>query len=131
MNRLNPLYIVLLLFTVLFISFFSLINIKKVYSEKLEETNEIQIKAKEYNSLVSYWKNEEFIQKTLDEILKNPLFKNENIVKTETKESIKIRIETPNSQILDSFLNKILNKQLIIKKMELDKNYINLEIGIK
>ena len=131
MNRLNPLYIVLLLFTVLFISFFSLINIKKVYSEKLEETNEIQIKAKEYNSLVSYWKNEEFIQKTLDEILKNPLFKNENIVKTETKESIKIRIETPNSQILDSFLNKILNKQLIIKKIELDKNYINLEIGIK
>lgn len=131
MNRLNPLYIILLLFTVLFISFFSLINIKKVYSEKLEETNEIQIKSKEYNSLVSYWKNEEFIQKTLDEILKNPLFKNENIVKTETKESIKIRIETPNSQILDSFLNKILNKQLIIKKMELDKNYINLEIGIK
>lgn len=131
MNRLNPLYIVLLLFTVLFISFFSLINIKKVYSEKLEETNEIQIKSKEYNSLVSYWKNEEFIQKTLDEILKNPLFKNENIVKTETKESIKIRIETPNSQILDSFLNKILNKQLIIKKIELDKNYINLEIGIK
>ena len=131
MNRLNPLYIILLLFTVLFISFFSLINIKKIYSEKLEETNEIQIKAKEYNSLVSYWKNEKFIQKTLDEILKNPLFKNENIVKTETKESIKIRIETPNSQILDSFLNKILNKQLIIKKMELDKNYINLEIGIK
>ena len=33
--------------------------------------------------------------------------------------------------ILNGFLNKILNKKLIIKKLELDKSYIDLEIGLK
>lgn len=131
MNRLNPLYVVFLLFTILFISFFSLSNIKKLYSEKLVEVNDIQTKAKEYKSLVSYWKNQEFVSKTVDEIVKSSTFKNENIVKTETNEIIKIKIESTNPDILDSFLNKILNKQLIIRKMELDRNHIYVEIGIK
>lgn len=131
MTRINPLYIILLFLTLFFISFYLLSKQKEVYLEKSLQTIQLEIKAKEYKDLSNSWKNEKFINKTLDEILKNSIFKNEKIVKTVTKESIKIKIETTDSRILDNFLNRVLNKQLIIKKLELDKNFIILEIGTK
>lgn len=131
MNRLNPLYIILLLLTIVFISFFSLSNEKSLYLEKVKETKMIEEKALEYKAMTSYWRNENFINKTVDEILKSSMFKNEQIIKTSSKDSIKIKIESSNPQVLDNFLNRVLNKQLIIKNLELDKNYINLEIGTK
>lgn len=131
MNRLNPLYLILLLLTIVFISFFSLSNEKSLYLEKVKETKMIEEKALEYKAMTSYWRNENFINKTVDEILKSSMFKNEQIIKTSSKDSIKIKIESSNPQVLDNFLNRVLNKQLIIKNLELDKNYINLEIGTK
>lgn len=131
MNRLNPLYLVLLFLTLVFISFFSLLNEKKLYLEKVDESRLFEQKASEFQSLISYWKNEKFINKTIDEILKNSLFKNEQITKTASKESIKIKIESSNPQVLDNFLNRFLNKQLIIKNLEIDKNFISLEVGLK
>ena len=131
MKRLNPLYLLSLFFNIVFLSFYLLKNKKNDYLEKIQEISNLQIKAKEYKDLSESWKNESFINKTLDEILKSSSFKNENITKTATKESIKIKLESSNSTILDNFLNKILNKPLIIKKLELQKSSITLEIGIK
>ncbi len=131
MIRINPLYIILLFLTLFFISFYLVSNQKKLYLEKSLETIQLETKAKEYKDLSNSWKNEKYINKTLDEILKNSIFKNEKIVKTATKESIKIKIETTDSRVLDNFLNRVLNKQLIIKKLELDKNFIILEVGTK
>jgi uncharacterized protein YktA (UPF0223 family) len=131
MTRINPLYIILLFLTLFFISFYLVSNQKKLYLEKSLETIQLETKAKEYKDLSNSWKNEKYINKTLDEILKNSIFKNEKIVKTATKESIKIKIETTDSRVLDNFLNRVLNKQLIIKKLELDKNFIILEVGTK
>lgn len=81
--------------------------------------------------MTSYWKNEAFVNKTIDEIVKNSMFKNEQITKTASKEGVILKIESSNPQVLDTFLNRVLNKQLVIKNLELDKNFINLEIGIK
>ena len=63
--------------------------------------------------------------------MKNSMFKNEQITKTASKDSVILKLESSNPQVLDSFLNRVLNKQLVIKKLELNKNFINLEIGIK
>ena len=131
MNRLNPLYLILLSLTIVFVSFFSLSNEKKFYLEKVDESKLLQQKASEYLSFIGHWKDEKFINKTIDDILKNSLFKNEQITKTTSKESIKIRIESSNQQVLDNFLNRFLNKQLMIKNLEIDKNFINLEVGLK
>ena len=117
--------------TLLFISFFSLSNEKKSYFEKIDQVNQLQQKAQEYKYLTSYWKNEAFVNKTIDEIMKNSMFKNEQITKTASKDSVILKLESSNPQVLDSFLNRVLNKQLVIKKLELDKNFINFEIGIK
>lgn len=131
MNRLNPLYVILLFITITFISFYSSSNEKSLYSEKIEEAKNLQIKALEFKNLVNSWTNEKYINSTLNEILKSQVFENQQIIKTVTKENIKIRIESTNPQVLDTFLNKILNKQLIIKKLEMQSSFIDLEIGIK
>ncbi len=131
MNRLNPSYIILLFATILFLSFYTTSNEKNLYIEKVNEVKNLQTKALEYKNLVNSWTNEKYINSTLDEILKSQIFVNQQITKIATKESIKIKIESSNSQVLDTFLNKILNKQLIIKKLELNQNFIDLEIGIK
>ena len=85
----------------------------------------------EFTNLVNSWTNEKYINNTLDEILKSQIFANQQITRTATKESIKIKIQSTNPQVLDTFLNKILNKQLIIRKLELNTNFIDLEVGIK
>ena len=67
----------------------------------------------------------------MDLILKNKIFSNQKILKASTNELIKLKIESDDPKILDNFLNTILNKELAIKKLEIEKRYINLEIGIK
>lgn len=131
MNRLNPLYLILLFITIVFLSFYSTSNKKELYFEKVLEVKNLQQKALEFKTLTNTWINEKFVNNTLDEILKSSMFKNEQIIKTVTKESVKIKIESSNPQILDTFINKILNKELVIKKLELTTNSIDLEIGIK
>ena len=131
MNRLNPLYIILLFITIVFLSFYSISNGKKNYYKKVEETKQLEIKALEFKNSVNTWTNESYVNNILDEILKSQILAIEQISRSSTKELIKIKIDSANPEILDIFLNKVLNKQLIIKKMQLDKNSINLEIGIK
>lgn len=131
MKRLNPLYIILLFVTFAFLSFYISSNQKEAYIEKLNEVKNLQIKALEFRNLVNTWRNEKYINSALDEILRSQIFANQQITRTSTKEAIKIRIHSVNPQVLDTFLNKILNKQLIIKKLELNTNFIDLEVGSK
>ena len=131
MNRLNPLYVILLFITITFISFYSNSNAKNLYLEKIDEAKNLQIKALEFTNLVNSWTNEKYINSTLNEILKSQVFENQQIIKIATKENIKIKIESANQQVLDALLNKILNRQLIIKKLVMNSNSIDLEIGIK
>lgn len=117
--------------TFAFLSFYTSSNQKEAYIEKLNEVKNLQIKALEFRNLVNTWRNEKYINSTLDEILRSQIFANQQITRTSTKEAIKIRIHSVNPQVLDTFLNKILNKQLIIKKLELNTNFIDLEVGSK
>lgn len=131
MKRLNPLYVILLFLTILIISIFSLNKEKNNFKEKSQEYSTFKIKAKEYKNLKEQWLNEKFVNETLDQILKNKMFSNQKILRATTKDLVKVRIESDDPKILDSFLNKILNKQLELKKLEIEKRFINLEIGIK
>lgn len=131
MNRLNPLYVIALSFTIVFVSFFLLNTESKNYDLKTKEFNTIAVKAKEYKQFKASWNNKSFVNKTLNQILRSSTFKNQKILRVNGKNSIKLKMISSNQKILNSFLNKLLNKKLIIKKLELDKSYIDLEIGLK
>lgn len=131
MKRLNPLYLIALFFTITFISFFLLNSKKEEYKASYLEYENLQTIAKEYSGLTQQYRNEKYVNETLDSILKNRIFSNQKILRTKTNNVIKLKIESNDGNILDSFLNKVLNKPLIINKLQLEKNYINLEIGVK
>ena len=130
MNRINPLYLIALTLTVLFISVYSLNSEKKFFVEKKDELNLIKQKSKDYKSYKESWNNEAFVSKTLDDILRSRQFSNQKVLRAKTKNSIKVKIQSTNQNILNAFLNKILNKKLIIRKLEIEKSFVNVEIGI-
>ena len=131
MNRLNPLYVIALAFTVVFVSFFLLKEELKLYKQNNSEFNTIQVKAKEYKDYKNSWDNKTFVNKTLNQILRSSSFKKQKVLRVDTQTAVKVKMISENPRVLNSFLNKILNKKLVIKKLELDKTYIDLEIGIK
>ena len=131
MKRLNPLYIISLFMTILFISIFLLSEQKDLLKEKTEELNQIQIKAKEYKSLKNSWNNEKYANETLDLILKNKMFSNQKILKASTNELLKLKIQSDDPKILDSFLNKVLTKVLAMTTLVSKKKNIKLEKRIK
>lgn len=131
MKRLNPLYVILLFLTIAFLSFYMLNIEKDNYELKVKELEQLKVKSSDFKQLKSSWSNKEFVNKTLDQILRNKTFSNQKVLRVQTTNAIKLKMESFDPKVLDMFLNKILNKQLIIKKLELDKTYINLEIGVK
>lgn len=131
MNRLNPLYVIALAITVMFVSFFLLNEETKTYETKTSEFNTISLKTKEFKQYKSSWNNKAFVNKTLNQILRSSTFRNQKVLRVDGNNSIKLKLISENPKILNSFLNKLLNKKLIIKKLELDKSYIDLEIGLK
>ena len=130
MNRINPLYLIALTLTILFISLYLLNKEKTQVLEKKAELNSITQKAKDYKLYKESWTNEMFVSKTLDNILKNRQFSNQKVLRAKTKNSVKVKIQSSDQKILNAFLNKILNKKLIIKKLEIEKSFVNIEIGI-
>lgn len=130
MNRINPLYLIALTLTVLLISLYSLNNEKRSFIQKKDELILVKQKSKDYKSYKESWNNESFVNKTLDDILKSRQFSNQKVLRAKTKNSIKVKVQSTDQNILNTFLNKILNKKLIIRKLELEKSFVNVEIGI-
>lgn len=131
MNRLNPLYILLSIIIINILTYAFLEDKKDIYFEKIDQSEKLELKIKEYTNVTNFYKNLNFINKTIDEILNSPTFRTEDIIKISTKETILIKFNSISHDKLDNFINKILNKQLIIKKLELEQNSINLEVGLK
>ena len=130
MKRLNPLYIIGLAVTILFLSFYLLNKEKSNFNERSEALLKIKSQSQDYKAYKKNWNNKKFVVKTLDNILNSSDFRNQKVLRVQTKHSVKIKIESSEQRVLNSFLNKILNKNLVIKKMVLEKNFINIELGI-
>ncbi|MFK2824057.1 hypothetical protein [Arcobacter sp. YIC-80] len=131
MNKINPLYLILLMFTFVYISFEILSQTKENFIEKSNEYNSVKQKAKEFKELNNSWANKNRTIRTINQITNSPKFRKHKILKVETQKNIKLKIESMDSKVLNDFLNRVLNKQLIIDKLELQKTYIALEIGYK
>jgi len=131
MKRFNPLYVVLLFITILFVTFFVLSSKKQEYVSKTSEYKSIQQKAKEYKSLKSQWSDKKFTNDTIERIIKNRMFSKEKVLFANSGNVTRVKIESKDPKILDAFLNKVLNKPITIKNINMTKNSISLEIGVK
>jgi len=131
MNKINPLYILALMLTLVLLSFQQLNEQKNSFYEKAKEFESLKEKAKEYRNLSNSWANKQNSINTINQIVNSSKFRKHKILKVETQKNLKVKIESKDSKVLNDFLNRVLNKQLIIEKMELQKDYIALEIGYR
>jgi hypothetical protein len=127
MNKINPLYI-LLFSIVLFI--FSIINLNTAndgLSKIKEQSKEYLQIANKYNALQNAW-GQNKPKKKIEKILQLSNIQNANII-TNNK-SIKIIIKDTKLNLIDKFMNKILNETIKVKKFTLTNNSLDLEVGI-
>lgn len=130
MKRLNPLYILALIITILIITFVSLNNKKDEYDSLNKSVNKLEQKAKSYRNSKDTWFNKKRVENKIDKIINSSLFKKEKILKAKNGNLIKIKIESLNQKILDKFLNRVLNEKIILKKLEIKKTSIYFELEV-
>ncbi len=130
MNRLNPIYVLALVAVILFVSFNMLFNIEDEYNSVYNQKNSLDLKAQAYNEYKSRWFDKKSVEQRIDMILKNSNFQNEKVLKVASSNLIKIKIESKNQKILQTFLTRILNEKFMINKLQIEKDFISLEVGI-
>lgn len=118
MNRIHPLFIILLLF-ILAIS----LHVKKNSLEKaLEVENQflskLEMELKDINDLKTKWSDS---KKKLDSIIKNPSFEGVSFKQEDLKDKSILKIENITPSGLKLFINKLLNSYIDIKKLSVQK----------
>ncbi len=128
MNRINPMYPLLLALSVVIVSFIlnflvkdEFIQINQSYFERLRI-------AKEYQILKSNHQSKAQIKERLEGILNDKKFKKENIKVEKIKGKWKIVLKSENLKILHDFLNRILKDRFSIEKMEVSDKTIKMEV---
>jgi hypothetical protein len=128
MNKINPLYIFIFSVVLFLLSTISIISSSSSLQFKKEDINKYIIVANRYNNLQKSWGKNSGAKNTINKILKSSNIQNASINKTSN--TIKIYIKNTSIDILDKFINKVLNEHLIIKKFTLTKNELQIEVGI-
>lgn len=128
MNRIHPLFIILLLF-ILAIS----LHVKKNSLEKaLEVENQflsrLEMELKDISDLKTKWADS---KKKLDSIIKNPSFEGVSFKQEDLKDKSIIRIENITSSGLKLFINKLLNSYIDIKKLSVQKADEQISITVE
>lgn len=131
MNKLNPIYIIALLLVICFISSLHLDNKKDEYLIANKNFKSLETKISGYKDYKKKWLDEKKIVSKLNSILRSSKFRNEKILKTQSGKIIKVKIESLNQKLLNSFLNRVLNQKFVLRKLQIKKSSIYLEIRYK
>lgn len=129
MNKINFLY-VLLFFALLFI--YSIINLQ-VSNKNLAQ---MQVQNKQYLEIAEYYKSLRFawggknkrVKRQIEHILSLSKIQNASI--TTNAKVMKVKIINSNLKNLHKFMNKLLNKTIVISKFSLTKSSLDLEIEL-
>lgn len=130
MKRLNPIYILALVITLFIISITVSSSKKDEFKSLNSEYSSFRTKVGDFKEYKQTWFDEKKIVKKIDTILRSPIFMKEKILKTQNNSIVRVKIESSNSQTLGKFLNRFLNERFIIKKLDVQKSSILVEIGL-
>ena len=131
MNKLNPIYIIALLLVLLLVSSLHLNNKKNEFEILNKSFESLETKINGYKDYKKNWINEKKVVSKLNSILRSSKFRNEKILKTQSGKIIKVKIESLNQKLLNSFLNRVLNQKFVLRKLQIKKSSIYLEIRYK
>ena len=121
MNRINPLYIIVLCMIIMIGSF--LINSNEMNTSKKSNEKVIAFtnKAIEYSKIKKKKRNND-----LNYLLTKNEFK-EILTYKKTSKSLSITLKTKNKRVMENFLNKFIKLNIFIEKFYLTKEMLKIE----
>ena len=128
MKSINPIFFLLSSIVILFIALFSFDKAKSNLKIEVLEYQEFKELALVYNNKRIFFSDKKSITKRVQQILSSSNIKNASILQKDKK--IILRITSINTTMVQKFINKILNEQFNIIKLEILKNKLTLEIGV-
>jgi len=133
MNRVNPLYLGLLLLFVLALSIFKLNSAKDELIDAKQSYKEVSKLANELVSLKAVYNNKKKLEKSLRRILRNNTLKTAKIKSKFKKSNVKLGSKSIDKKALDFLMGKIFNSTynvvvLDIKKLSKEKASFKMEI---
>lgn len=131
MNRINPIYILLLCLTISLVSFSLLFDIKKELLSNTEKLSNFKNTASTFVSLKKDWNNKQEIQKQISNLSNEITSKKAKLLISFEKRVATIKLETSEKKVLNRFVNKLLNKKLKINKLDIRSNYVFVEVSLK
>ncbi len=130
MNRINPLHILLILVIITILSFYFLNTKKNNMKIESKKINLFKEKVFLYKDLKKSWYNQKEIMKQVNFILNDSKLSGENINTTFNKKSVKIKLNFSNKKIVNYFINKLLNKKLRIKNLNITSTEVFVEVAL-
>ena len=131
MRRINPIYILVILIIISYISFIQVNNKKIELKANVDRLFLFKEKAKVYKTLSQDWNNKSKIEYEINKISNIHQFRTLNISRINKYKSIELKISTSEEKLLENFLNKILNENIKINKFRLTSNNLFLEVGFR
>jgi len=121
MNRVNPLYLGLLLVVVLGVSVFKLNSAKVELIQAKKSYTETAKLATELSALQSVYKNQKKLQAKLKKILANGTLRGASIVSKYKKNNVKLSAESIDKKALNYLFAKLFNATFNITSFEVKK----------
>ena len=134
MNRINPLYIALLLVGILLFLIVQLNGVKSDLNEVKEEYKTTKNMVSELRSLKNVYGNKEKVKKSLKRILNLSSLRSADIKQSSRKNGISFSSSSMDKKALDALMGKILNGAYNIEKFKVKKisdEKVSFEMEIK
>lgn len=128
MKKINPLILIGVFISLVFISFIFLNNVQKENSELKEQYNDFKLLATEYKQYNEQYKKVDLIIKKIESIAQKSSIANFDI--KHEKKIIKVTIPKKSDKSFDTFINKLFNEKINITKFEYKNNQFYFEVGI-
>ena len=126
MSKINPI-VLLLLSTVILLSSFILLKQSSIdLTQNNYSLDKFQLLSREYNGLKKSWDKKEDTEKLLNNIIKSLGIK--DISKEVKNKKIIVKFKNNSLSKIDKFVNKILNNNFNILKLNITQNSVELEI---
>lgn len=131
MNRINPLYVLLIVCITTLLSFYYLNNKKYNYLEENEKFRVFKQDSFEYMSLKNGWFNETKTKEDINSLVSDRKFRKSNIVRSFENSLATIKLVSNNKQTINYFISHLMQKEFRIKSFYITNKLVKVEVFLK
>lgn len=128
MNKVHPIFIILLLLVVTISLHVKKNSLEKTLEAEMRFLAQLEVELKDINELKTKWTDS---QKKLNTLLKNPSFEGMTIKHEDLKDRALCNIGNITPSELKLFTNKLLNSYIVIKKLSIQREDMQISIIVE